>query len=45
VTLSAAGKSGGSSKTSDRVEILAGVLALAALAIGARLLLRRRERR
>jgi hypothetical protein len=45
VTLSAADKSGGSSKTSDRVEILAGVLALAALAIGARLLLRQRERR
>ncbi len=45
VTLSAASNSGGSSKTSDRVEILSGVLALGALAIGARLLLRRRERR
>ena len=43
VTLSAASKGGGSSKTSDRVEILSGVLALAALAIGARLLLRRRR--
>ena len=45
VTLSAANASGGSSKTSDRVEILAGVLVLCALAVGARVLLRRRERR
>jgi hypothetical protein len=45
VTLPAATKSGGSSRTSDRIEIISGVLALCALAIGARLLLRRRERR
>jgi hypothetical protein len=45
VTLSAANASGGSSRTSDRVEILAGVFVLGAFAVGVRVLLRRRERR
>jgi hypothetical protein len=45
VTLPATTSSGSSSRTSDRIEIIAGVLALCAIAIGARLLLRRRERR
>jgi hypothetical protein len=45
VTLSAPSSSGTGSRTSDRIEIVAGVLAFCALAIGARLLLRRRESR
>jgi hypothetical protein len=45
VTLSASSSGGTSSQATDRIEIVAGVLAFCALAIGARLLLRRRERR
>jgi hypothetical protein len=45
VTLSAPSQSTKSSPTRDRIEITLGVLALCALAIGARLLLRRRENR
>jgi len=45
VTLSAPSSGGNSSRTGDRIRIAAGVLVLCALAIGARLLLRRRERR
>ncbi len=44
LTLSAGG-SGTSSRTRDRIKIVAGVLVLCALAIGARLLLRRRKGR
>jgi hypothetical protein len=44
LTLSA-GAASGSSRTRDRLKIVAGVLALFALAIGSRLVLRRRERR
>jgi hypothetical protein len=43
VTLSTPSTGGSASRTTDRIEIVAGVLALCALAIGARLLLRRRE--
>ena len=43
VTLSAPKNDGKSARTSDRIEIAAGVLVLCALAIGARLLLRRRK--
>jgi hypothetical protein len=45
VTLSAPSSTGTSSRAGDRAKIAAGVLALCALAIGARLVLRRRERR
>jgi hypothetical protein len=45
VTLSAPNTGVKSSRTHDRIEITSGVLALCALAIGARLLLRRRARR
>jgi hypothetical protein len=45
VTLSTPSNGGSASRTTDRIEIVAGVLALCVLAIGARLLLRRREGR
>jgi hypothetical protein len=45
LTLSSSSNGGTASGTSDRIEIVSGVLALGALAIGARLLLRRRGSR
>lgn len=45
VTLVAASSGGSASRTTDRIEIVAGVLAVCALAIGARMLLRRRGSR